>query len=90
MLYSYLAVELSPVMLYWMVPKSIVSLITNEVHQHTITLRDSGFIEIIAYPNITLLPDCNRRLSSDHSQVRKCQCEDLQIQSLTTACLYLY
>ena len=67
-----LAVELSPMMSHWMVPKSVVILISNEIYQHTNTLRDSGFTEVIAYPNITLLPDCNRWLSSDHSQVNVC------------------
>ena len=67
-----LAVELSPLMSHWMIPKSIVSLIRTETHQHTSALRDNGFIEIIVYPNITLLPESNRRLCSDHSQVAKC------------------
>ena len=65
-----LAVELSPLMSHWMIPKSIVSLISTEIHQHISALRDNGFIEIIAYPNITLLPESNEWLRSNHLQVK--------------------
>ena len=67
-----LAVELSPVMSIWMVPKSVVSLINTKIHQYINALRESGFVEITAYPNITLLPDCSQLLSSDHLQVNVC------------------
>lgn len=59
-----LAVKLSPVVMYWMIPKSIVSLINKEIHQHMDVLRDSAFSEITAYPNIALFPEGNIGLQS--------------------------
>jgi len=77
-----LAVTLSPLVMYWMIPKSVVSLINKEIHQHTKVLRSSGFLEITTYPNIALFPECNvslrslAMLSCDHPQV----CEYVQIK----------
>ena len=51
-----LAVQLNPLMMYWMIPKSIVSLISRELHQHINALKDGHILEITAYPNIMLYP----------------------------------
>ena len=67
-----LAVQPAPLIIYWMIPKSIVSLISKEIYQHTNTLRDSQFLEITAYPNITFFPKANLSfslLNCDHPQV---------------------
>ena len=51
-----LAVQPAPLVMYWMIPNTVVALIGKEIHQHTSALRDNGFLEITAYPNITLFP----------------------------------
>ena len=69
-----LAVQLTPLMMYWMVPKSVISLINKKIHKHMNVLRSVGFSEIAAYPSITLFPERNWSLRSfamlsDHPQV---------------------
>ena len=69
-----LAVQLTPLVMYWMIPKSIVPLISREIHKHVNVLRYTGFLEITAYPSIALFPEANWSLRSlamisDHMQV---------------------
>ena len=54
-----LAVQPAPLIMHWMIPGSVMSLISKEIHQHPSALRDSQFLEITAYPNITLFPRGN-------------------------------
>ena len=50
-----LAVRATPLMLYWMIPKSVVPLISKAVNEHLDFLKDNGFSEITIYPNTILL-----------------------------------
>ena len=54
-----LAVKLNPVVMYWMIPKNIVSHISKEIQQHTNALRNHDLSEITVYPNVTLFPENN-------------------------------
>ena len=71
-----LAVQPAPLIMYWMIPNTVVSLIGKEIHQHTSALRDNQFLEITAYPNITLFPTGDSLsfplLSYDRPQVNIC------------------
>ena len=49
-----LAARASPLMFYWMIPKSIVSLISTEVNKHSGYLKENRFLEIAIYPNTIL------------------------------------
>ena len=51
-----LAVQPNPLVMYWMTPKSVVSLISKGIHLHTDDLKHHQFLELTAYPNITLFP----------------------------------
>ena len=44
----------SPLMLYWMIPKNIVSLISEGVEEHLDFLKAKGFSEIAIYPSTIL------------------------------------
>ena len=46
-----LAARANPLMLYWMIPKSIIPLISRGVNEHLDFLKQNGFLEIAAYPN---------------------------------------
>ena len=54
-----LAARANPLMLYWMIPKSIIPLISRGVNEHLDFLKEKGFSEIAIYPNTILL-------TSDH------------------------
>ena len=67
-----LAVQPAPLVMYWMIPNTVVALIGKEIYQHTGALRDNGFLEITAYPNIILFPRNSLSfslLNYDHPQV---------------------
>ena len=59
-----LAVQLAPLVMYWMIPKSAVSFIDKKMHKHMNVLRNSGFSEIAAYSNISVSPESNWNLQS--------------------------
>ena len=74
-----LAVQLTPLLMYWMVPKSVTTLINKKIHKHVNVLRSVGLSEITAYPSIALFPESNWSLRSfsmlsDHPQVAECLC----------------
>ena len=46
-----LAARANPLMLYWMIPKSIIPLISEGVDEHLDFLKENGLSEIAAYPN---------------------------------------
>ena len=50
-----LAARATPLMLYWMIPKNVVPLISKAVNEHLDFLKDNGFSEITIYPNTILL-----------------------------------
>ena len=49
-----LAARTTPLMLYWMIPKSVVPLISKGVNGHLKFLEENGFSEIGIYPNVIL------------------------------------
>ena len=49
-----LAARPNPLMFYWMIPKSIVSLISTGVNKHSDYLKENRFLEIAIYPNTIL------------------------------------
>ena len=49
-----MAVQPNPLIMYWMTPKSVVSLISKKIHLHTDALKHHQFLELTAYPNVTL------------------------------------
>ena len=49
-----LAARPNPLMFYWMIPKSIVSLISTGVNKHSDYLTENRFLEIAIYPNTIL------------------------------------
>ena len=59
-----LAVELTPLTMYWMIPKSIVTFISREIHKYADILRYTGLLEISAYPSVILFPEVNWSLRS--------------------------
>ena len=59
-----LAARASPLMLYWMIPKSIVPLVTKEVNKHLEFFKKNGFSEITVYPNTILFATDNLTLGS--------------------------
>ena len=54
-----LAARANPLMLYWMIPKSVVPLISKGVHKHFGFLKDRGFSEVAIYPNTILFATDN-------------------------------
>ena len=44
----------NPLTLYWMIPQSVLSLISKGVVKHLIFLKENGFLEIKIYPDIVL------------------------------------
>jgi len=54
----------SSLMLYWMIPKNIVPLITKKVYEHFNFLKEKGFSEIAIYPNTILFVTKNVSLGS--------------------------
>ena len=54
-----LAARTNPLMLYWMIPKSVVPLISEGVDEHLDFLKDSGFSEVAIYPNTILFATDN-------------------------------
>ena len=69
-----LAVQSAPLVMYWMIPKSIVSVINKEIHKYVNVLKFIGFSEITAFPSITLFPESNQSLRSFAML-----CNDLQV-----------
>ena len=49
-----LATRATPLMLYWVIPRCIVPLISKGVKEHLDVLKAKGFSEIAIYPNIIL------------------------------------
>ena len=49
-----LAMWATPLMLYWVIPRYIVPLISKGVKEHLDFLKAKGFSEIAIYPNIIL------------------------------------
>ena len=77
-----IAARTTPLMLYWMIPKSVVPLISKGVNRHLKFLEENGFSEIGIYPNIILFANYNLNsglfsLLSDQSPVRMylCNCK---------------
>ena len=67
-----LAVQFTPLVMHWIIPNSIVSLINREIHRQTNALECSQFLEITTYPNIILFSRGNwsfSLLNCDHPQV---------------------
>ena len=54
-----LAARANPLMLYWMIPKSVVPLISEGVNEHLDFLKQNGFSEIAIYPNTVLFATDN-------------------------------
>ena len=54
-----LAARSNPLMLYWMIPKSIVPLISEGVNKHLDFLKENGFSEVAIYPNTILFATDN-------------------------------
>ena len=54
-----LAARANPLMLYWMIPKSIVPLISEGIKEHSRFLKEKRFSEIAVYPNTMLLATDN-------------------------------
>ena len=54
-----LAVRSNPLMLYWMIPKSVVTLISEGVNEHLDFLKERGFSEVAIYPNTILFATDN-------------------------------
>ena len=54
-----LAARSNPLMLYWMIPKSIVPLISEGVNEHLDFLKEQGFSEVAIYPNTILFATDN-------------------------------
>ena len=71
-----LAVQLTPLIMHWMIPKCIVPHINKEMHKYVNLLRSNGLLEITAYPSTTLYVDSTwnlqsfSMLSSDRLQVQ--------------------
>ena len=49
-----LAARVTPLMLYWVIPKSIVPLISEGVNKHLVFFKEKRFLEISIYPNTIL------------------------------------
>ena len=49
-----LAARTNPLMLYWMIPKSVVPLVHKGVNEHLEFFKENGFSEIAIYPNTIL------------------------------------
>ena len=49
-----LAAQATPLMLYWIIPKSIIPLISKGVNKHLDFLKEKGFLEISIYRNTIL------------------------------------
>ena len=54
-----LAARSNPLMLYWMIPKSVVPLISEGVNEHLDFLKENGLSEIAIYPNTILFATDN-------------------------------
>ena len=54
-----LAARANPLMLYWMIPKSIIPLISRGVNEHLKFLKEKRFLEIAIYPSTILLATDN-------------------------------
>ena len=54
-----LAAQANPLMLYWMIPKSIIPLISEGVDEHLDFFKEKRFLEIAIYPNMILLATNN-------------------------------
>lgn len=59
-----LAARANPLMLYWMIPKSIIPLISRGVNEHLKFLKEKRFLEMAIYPNTILLATDNLRHGS--------------------------
>ena len=69
-----LAARFNPLMLYWMIPKSIIPLIYTGVNEHLSFLKKNSFIEIVIYPSSILFTNDNLGLGpftmlSDETQL---------------------
>ena len=69
-----LAARDTPLVLYWMIPKSIIHVISNGAHKHSDYLKENGFSEIAIYPNSILfatdiLSHGSFAMLSNHPQV---------------------
>ena len=54
-----LATRATPLMLYWVMPKCIMTLISKGVKEHLDFLKANGFLEIMIYPNTILFGSDN-------------------------------
>ena len=54
-----LAARANPLMLYWMIPKSVIPLISEGVDEHLGFLKEKGFSEVAVYPNTILFATDN-------------------------------
>ena len=75
-----LAARATPLMLYWMIPKSVVPLISKGVNRHLKFLKENGFLEIGIYPNTIVFATDNLNsglfsLLSNQSPVRMYLCK---------------
>ena len=75
-----LAARATPLMLYWMIPKSVVPLISKGVNRHLKFLEENGFLEIGIYPNTIVFATDNLNsglfsLLSNQSLVRMYLCK---------------
>ena len=46
-----LAAKVNPLVLYWMIPKSVVPFVSSGLHDHLDYLKDKGVAEVAMYPN---------------------------------------
>ena len=89
-----LAARANPLMLYWMIPKSIIPLISRGVNEHLDFFKEKRFLEIAIYPNTVLFATDNLShgsfaLLSVQSQVRKLCILQLYTHTCTHTELYL-
>ena len=74
----------TPLMLYWVIPRCIVLLISRGVKEHLDVLKAKGFSEIVIYPNIILfavdsLTHGSFALLSSEPQVRYFICTHMYV-----------
>jgi len=49
-----LAAKADPLVLYWMIPRSVIPFISSGLHEHLDYLKDKGIAEVAMYPNTIL------------------------------------
>ena len=59
-----LAVKVDPLVLYWMIPKSIVSFVSSGLPDQLDYLKDNGVAEVAIYPNNVLLSNGDMNVGS--------------------------